>query len=125
MLNTTAGNTETGETPVGKAEPDHVKSNPQTVPERMAGSPLVYYTLIGSGSAGTVAIILIVLGSSQYIPILIWTGLGLLGIAIVTWTILFGTFTTWIILRASRSTWHWLRGRKVSRESRRKEPVEE
>ena len=125
MLNTTAGNTETGETPPGKAEPDHIKSNPQSVPERMAGSPLVYYTLIGSGSAGTIAIILIVLGSSQYIPILIWTGLGMLGIAIVTWTILFGTFTTWIILGASRSTWHWLRGRKVSRESRRKEPVEE
>ena len=62
MLNTTAGNTETGETPPGKAEPDHIKSNPQSVPERMAGSPLVYYTLIGSGSVGTVAIILIVIG---------------------------------------------------------------
>ena len=125
MLNTTAGNTETGETPPGKAEPDHIKSNPQSVPERMAGSPLVYYTLIGSGSVGTVAIILIVLGSSQHIPILIWTGLGMLGIATVTWTILFGALTTWTILRASRSTRRWLRTRRTSRENRRKEPVEE
>ena len=111
MLNTTAGNTETGETPAGKAEPGHVKRNPQSVPERMAGSPLVYHTLIGSGSAGTAAMILIVLGSSRNIPILIWTGLGMLGIAVVTWTVLFGAFTAWTILRADRSTWRRLRGR--------------
>ena len=125
MLNTTAGKTETGETAAGKAGPDQVMSNPQSVPERMANSPLVYHTLIGSGSVGTVAIILIVLGSSQHIPIMIWTGLGMLGIATVTWTILFGALTTWTILKASRSTRRWLRGRKVPRESRRKEPVEE
>ena len=125
MLNTTAGNTETGKTPAGKTGPDQVMSNPQSVPERMAGSPLVYHTLIGSGIVGTVAIILIVLGSSQHIPILIWNGLGMLGIATVTWTILFGALTTWTILRASRSTRRWLRTRKASRENRRKEPVEE
>ena len=68
MLNTTTGSTETGETPAGATEPERVKSNPQGLPERMASSPLVHHTLIGSGSAGAIAIILIVLGSSQNIP---------------------------------------------------------
>ena len=125
MLNANAGITETGETPAGKTGPGHVMNDPQGVTERMANSPLVLHTLIGSGSVGTAAIILIVMGSSLHIPMMIWTGLGMLGIATVAWVILFGTLTTWIVLRASRSTRCWLATRRASHQNRRKEPVEE
>ena len=107
MPNTRKATSKTGETADRKPAP----ANPSA---RLAGYSWVKRATTGASIAVVIGIALVLVGARQDIPALVQAGKWLLGIALATWSIIFGVITAWL----ARPACHLARQRLAGKEHR-------